>query len=57
MGGIDGGMQKWGVWWLTPKSGGTQLRQKAAQSPPPFSVFLAPFLSVIKFLFQFATNI
>ena len=34
MGGIDGGMQKWGVWWLTPKSGGTHLRQKAAQSPP-----------------------
>ena len=24
---------------------------------PPFSVFLAPSLSVIKFLFQFATNI
>ena len=55
MGGIDGGMQKWGVWWLTPKSGGTHLQQKAAQSPP-FSVFLAASLSVINFLFQFATN-
>ena len=47
MGGMVAHTQKWG----------DPLAAEGRTIPPPFSVFLAPSLSVIKFLFQFATNI